>query len=328
MARGICRRGVLALLGGCAATGSILSAADAAPSFPTRLIRLVVPFPAGSATDTEGRFLAEAVGKTLGQTIIVENRPGANGNIGATDVARATPDGYKLLLATNSSHSANIHLYAKLPYDPVKDFAPVARLTRNPLVLVVSSKSHFMSLKDLLQAAKEKPKGLSYGTGNTGSLAAAQLIQSLGHVELTRVPYQGTPAAMTDLLGGRIDLVVTDVAVVRDFVRDGSLRALGVTTSTPIKSMPGVPTIAEAGLPGYEFTAWSGLFAPAGTPAGVIDVLSKSFIDALETPSAKTFFDTVGLEPDPGNPEVLARHVATQTELWGRIIRDTGLAKI
>lgn len=295
--------------------------------YPTRFVRLVIPFPAGTATDTEGRFLAEQVGRTLGQKLIVENKAGANGNVAASDVARQEPDGYTLLLATNSSHSANAHLYKKLPFDPFKDFTPVARLTRNPLVLVVAASSPAKTLADLIGLAKASPGKLSYGTGNTGSLAAAQLIRSIGQVDIARVPYQGTPAAITDLLGGRIDLVVTDVAVVREFVQAGSLRALGVTTAKPLATMPGVPTLAAAGLPGYEFAAWSGLFGPAGMPEPIVAKLNAAFVAALKGSAADKFFDSVGLEPDPSTPAELTAHMAAQTELWGRIIQETGLEK-
>lgn len=320
------RRALQGILAATAAT-TFPDLAGAEDAYPSRIVRLVVPFPAGSATDTEGRFLAEHAGKSLGGKLIVENKAGANGNIAATDVARSEPDGYTLLLATNSSHSANVHLYRKLAFDPVKDFQPVARLTRNPLVLVVSAASPIKSLSDLIAAAKKDPGKLTFGTGNTGSLAAVQLLKSLAGIDAVRVPYQGTPASITDLIGGRIDFVITDVAVVREFVKSGTLRALGVTTKDPLPTMPGVPPIGT-GLPGYEFAAWSGLFAAAKTPAPIVERLHKAFTEALSGPEADAFFDTVGLEPDPGTPPELAEHVARQTELWGRLIEQTGLEKI
>ena len=327
MARVMSRRGVLAA--GAAFAGGVMAArsAGAQDAYPSRLIRLVCPFPAGSATDTQARFLAEQVGKTIGQKLIVENKAGATGNLAAADVARSAPDGYSILLATNSSHAANIHLYKKLPFDPVADFTPIARLTRNPLVLVVAEGSPAKTLKELVALAKSQPGKLSFGTGNTGSLAAAQLLKSSAGIDIQRVPYQGTPQAITDLLGGRIDLVITDVAVVREFVSTGKLRALAVTTAAALKTMPGVPTMAEAGVPGYEFAAWSGLYGPAGLPAPIVKVLHDDFVAALKGPEADRFFDTVGLEPDPGTPDQLRAHQAKQTELWGRIIAETGLEK-
>lgn len=321
------RRRVLAGLAAAGLGSSLLPASPRAAGYPDRVIKLIVPFPAGSATDSEGRYLAEHVGKTLNATVIVENKAGANGNLAAQFVAKAAPDGYTLLLATNSSHSANVHLYKSLSFDPVKDFEPVVRLTRNPLVLVVNAASGIADLKGLLRAAKEAPSKLNFGTGNTGSHVAAQLLLTLGNIDAVRVPYQGTPQAITDLIGGRLDFVITDVAVVRPFVQSGALKALGVSTAQPLRTLPGVPTISDAGLHGYNFASWSGLFAPAGTPPQIVTALHRAFEAALAGPEADRFFDVVGLEPDPGTPEVLRDHVTTQTELWGKIIAQTGLEK-
>jgi tripartite-type tricarboxylate transporter receptor subunit TctC len=301
---------------------------QAADVYPSRLIRLVVPFPAGSATDVEARFLVEKVGALLNQKFVVENKAGANGNIGAAEVARAAPDGYTLYLATNSTHSANVHLYNTMPFDPVADFTPIARLTRNPLVMVVAKDFPAKSLAEFIAYAKANPGKLSYGTGNTGSMAAAQLVKSMANIDAVRVSYPGTPQAITDLLGGRIEFVITDVAVTRDFISQGSLRAFGVTTATKVASLPNVAPIAEVGLPGYDFAAWSGLFAPKGTPSEVVQVLNRAFVAAMATAEAKKFFEDIGLEPDTSTPEGLAEHVRTQTELWGRLIKDSGLEKI
>jgi tripartite-type tricarboxylate transporter receptor subunit TctC len=313
------------MLAGVTASASAVSAADV---YPSRIVKLLVPFPAGSATDVEARFLAEKVGALLGQKVLVDNKPGANGNIGAAEVARAAPDGYTLYLATNSTHSANVHLYNKMPFDPVADFVPIARLTRNPLVMVVAKDFPAKNLADFIAYAKANPGKLSYGTGNTGSMAAAQLVKSMASVDAVRVSYPGTPQAITDLLGGRIEFVITDVAVTREFINQGSLRALGVTTSAKVSSLPDVAPMAEVGLPGYDFAAWSGLFAPKGTPDDIVRVLNKAFVEVMATPEAKKFFADIGLEPDTSTPEGLADHVKTQTELWGRIIKESGLEKI
>jgi tripartite-type tricarboxylate transporter receptor subunit TctC len=287
-----------------------------------------VPFPAGSATDVEARFLAEKVGVVLNQKIIVENKPGANGNLGASEAARAAPDGYTLYLATNSTHSANVHLYNKLPFDPVADFAPVARLTRNPLVMVVAKDFPAQNLADFISYTKANPGKLSYGTGNTGSMAAAQLVKSMAGVDAVRVSYPGTPQAITDLLGGRIEFVITDIAVTREFIQQGSLRALGVTTPVRIASLPNVPTMAEAGLPGYDFAAWSGLFVPKGTPDDIVQTLNKALTTVVTSKEAQTFFADIGLEPNISTSAQLAEYVKAQTELWGRIIKESGLEKI
>ena len=311
-----------------AGAAAFTSGARAADAYPSRMIRLLVPFPAGSATDVEARFLAEKVGVLLKQKVLVDNKPGATGNIGAAEVARAAPDGYTLYLATNSTHSANVHIYNKMPFDPVADFVPIVRLTRNPLVMVVGKDFPAKNLAEFIAYAKANPGKLNYGTGNTGSMAAAQLVKSMAMIDAVRVSYPGTPQAITDLLGGRIDFVITDVAVTREFISQGSLRALGVTTTTKVSSLPDVTTMSEAGLPGYDFAAWSGLFAPKGTPNEAVQVLNKAFLTVMATPEAITFFSQIGLEPDPSTPEGLAEHVTTQTELWGRIIKESGLEKI
>jgi tripartite-type tricarboxylate transporter receptor subunit TctC len=302
--------------------------AQAQDSYPSKMIRLLVPFPAGSATDVEARFLAEKVGAVLGQKILVDNKPGANANIGAAEVARAAGDGYTLYLATNSTHSANVHLYNKMPFDPVADFTPIARLTRNPLVMVVAKDFPAKDLKEFIAYAKANPGKLSYGSGNTGSMAAAQLVKSMASVDAVRISYPGTPQAITDLLGGRIEFVITDVAVTREFINNGSLRALGVTTAQKVASLPNVAPMADVGLSGYDFAAWSGLFGPKNVPADIVQKLNKAFLEVMATDEAKKFFADIGLEPDVSTPEGLAEHVAKQTELWGRIIKESGLEKI
>jgi tripartite-type tricarboxylate transporter receptor subunit TctC len=317
-----------AIAGAFAMSAMTLVPAQAQDAYPSKMIRLLVPFPAGSATDVEARFLAEKVGAVLGQKILVDNKPGANANIGAAEVARAAGDGYTLYLATNSTHSANIHLYNKMPFDPVADFTPIARLTRNPLVMVVNKDFPAKDLKEFIAYGKANPGKLSYGSGNTGSMAAAQLVRSLATIDAVRISYPGTPQAITDLLGGRIEFVITDVAVTREFINNGSLRALGVTTVQRVSSLPNVPPMAEVGLPGYEFAAWSGLFGPKGVPADVVEKLNKAFLQVMATDEAKKFFADIGLEPDVSSPAGLAEHVTKQTDQWGKIIKESGLEKI
>jgi tripartite-type tricarboxylate transporter receptor subunit TctC len=307
---------------------AVFTPAQAQDAYPSKMIRLLVPFPAGSATDVEARFFAEKVGAVLGQKILVDNKPGANANIGAAEVARAPGDGYTLYLATNSTHSANVHLYNKMPFDPVADFTPIARLTRNPLVMVVAKDFPAKDLKEFIAYAKANPGKLSYGSGNTGSMAAAQLVRSMASIDAVRISYPGTPQAITDLLGGRIEFIITDVAVTREFINNGSLRALGVTTPQKVASLPNVAPMAEVGLPGYDFAAWSGLFGPKNVPADVVEKLNKAFLQVMATDEAKKFFADIGLESDVSSPQGLAEHVAKQTELWGKIIKESGLEKI
>jgi tripartite-type tricarboxylate transporter receptor subunit TctC len=279
----------VAMAGMLAVTITAFAPAQAQDVYPSKMIRLLVPFPAGSATDVEARFLAEKVGAVLGQKILVDNKPGANANIGAAEVARAPGDGYTLYLATNSTHSANVHLYNKMPFDPVADFTPIARLTRNPLVMVVAKDFPAKDLKEFIAYAKANPGKLSYGSGNTGSMAAAQLVRSMASIDAVRISYPGTPQAITDLLGGRIEFIITDVAVTREFINNGSLRALGVTTPQKVASLPDVAPMAAVGLPGYDFAAWSGLFAPKNVPADIVQKLNKAFLQVMATDEAKSF---------------------------------------
>ncbi len=234
--------------------------AKSADAYPSRLIKLLVPFPAGSATDVEARFLAEKVGAVLSQKIIVENKPGANGNLGASEAARARRMVTRCISRPTRPIRPMCIFTTSCPFDPVADFVPVARLTRNPLVMVVAKEFPAKTLADFIIYAKAHPGKLSNGTGNTGSMAAAQLVKSMANVDAVRVSYPGTPQAITDLIGGRIEFVITDIAVTREFIQQGSLRALDITTPVRITSLPDVPTMAEAGLPGYDFAAWSGLF--------------------------------------------------------------------
>lgn len=295
-----------------------------AETYPTRSIRLVVPFPAGSTTDIMARFLSERVGQALGQTLVVENKAGAQGSIAATEVSRAAPDGYTLLVGTNSTQSANVHLFKTLPYDPAKDFAAITQFSMNPLVMVVRDGLPVQDLKGFLAHAKTHQGKLNYGTGNSGSLVAAQMLKDLASIEAMDVPYPGTPQAMNDLLAGRLDFMITDISVTKPHIEAGKVRALGVTPHIRTKALPNTPTLAEAGLPGYEFVAWGGLFAPAGTPQPIVQKLNHAFVDALRSPEAAAFFAKQGLEPTPRTPAEFADYVAQQTVLWGKLLSAAG----
>jgi tripartite-type tricarboxylate transporter receptor subunit TctC len=303
---------------------SLVTVAAYADTYPSRSVRLIVPFPAGSTTDAMARFLGERVGRELGQSFIVENKAGAQGSIAAADVSRAKPDGYTLLVGTNSTQSANVHLFKDLPYDPSKDFSAITQFTMNPLVMVVRDGLPVKDLKGFIDHAKQQPGKLNYGTGNSGSLVAAQMLKDIGGIEAMDVPYPGTPQAMNDLLAGRLDFMITDVSVTKPHIQAGKIHAVGVTPSTRISALPDVPTLSEAGLPGYEFVAWGGLFAPAGTPKPVVDKLNQAFVKALQSPEGKDFFAKQGLEPAPRTPEDFSDYVAQQTVLWGKLLSAAG----
>lgn len=296
-------------------------------NYPNRSIRLVVPFPAGSTTDTMARFLSDQVRVDLGQTLVVENKAGAQGSIAAGEVSRATPDGYTLLVGTNSTQSANVHLFKKLSYDPAKDFTAITQFSMNPLVFVVRPDLPVTNLREFLDYAKSRPGKLNYGVGNTGSLAAVQMLKSITGIEAMDIQYAGTPQAITDLIAGRLDFMITDISVTKPYIETGKLRALGVTPIKTTSALPGVPTLAEAGLEGYEFVAWGGLFAPAGTDPAIIDRINKAFVKALNSPQAAEFFSKQGLEPTPRTPADFTDYVTAQTDMWGKLLADAGQPK-
>ena len=303
------------------------TAAWSADNYPDRSIRLVVPFPAGSTTDTMARFLSDQVRAELGQTLVVENKAGAQGSIAAAEVSRAAPDGYTLLVGTNSTQSANVHLFKKLSYDPAKDFTAITQFSMNPLVLVVRPDLPVTNLQEFLDHAKSRPGQLNYGVGNTGSLAAVQMLKSITGIEAMDIQYAGTPQAITDLIAGRLDFMITDISVTKPYIDTGKLRALGVTPIKTTSALPGIPTLAEAGLKGYEFVAWGGLFAPAGTDPAIIDRINKAFVKALNSPQAAEFFSKQGLEPTPRTPADFTDYVTAQTEMWGKLLADAGQPK-
>ncbi|CAM3928744.1 Bug family tripartite tricarboxylate transporter substrate binding protein [Bordetella muralis] len=305
----------------------VAAQAAAANEYPSRSVHLVVPFPAGSTTDAMARFLGERVAKALGQSVIVENKAGAQGSIAASEVSRAAADGYTLLVGTNSTQSANVHLFKKLPYDPARDFAAITQFTMNPLILVVRPDLPAQDVEQFLAYAKANPGKLNYGTGNTGSLAAAQMLKSMAGIQAMEVPYAGTPQAITDLLAGRLDFMITDISVTRPYIEAGKLRALAVTPRERVVSLPDIPTFAEAGLPDYEFVAWGGLFAPSGTPAPVVDRLNQVFVQALQSDEAAAFFAKQGQQAAPRTPQDFADYVVAQTDLWGELLAAAGQKK-
>lgn len=303
-------------------------AATATTSYPERPVRLVVPFPPGSTTDAMARFLAERTAPLLGQSLVVANKAGAQGSIAASEVARSPADGYTLLVGTNSTQAANPYLSDSLPYHPRKDFAAITQFTINPLVLVVRADLPVNNLKEFLAYAKERPGELNFGVGNTGSQVSAQLLNRMAGLKAEGVNYPGSPQAITDLLGGRLHYMVTDVSVVRPHVEAGKLKALGVTTRQPVPALPGVPTIAEAGLPDYEFSsAWGGLFAPAGTSPEILEKLNKAFVTALNTPEAKAFFDKQGQIIAPRSVNEFENYVRQEHETWKELIEQANKNK-
>jgi len=302
------------------------TAAPASAGYPDRVIRIVVPFAPGGGTDVVARTLAQEMAKDLGVSIVIENKPGAGTIIGTQAVATSEPDGYTLLMGT-FANAVNPSLKATLPYDPHKDFAPVALVARSFNIVVVNPKSPIRSIADLIAAAKADPAKLSYGTYGTGTSAhlAGELFKNLAKVDLTTVPYKGAAPAITDLLGGQIQVMFTTVASAASLIEGGQLRALAVTSAERSPAFPQLPTVAEAGVSGYSAESWYGLFAPAKTPGDVIDRLNKSAATAVQSEAFKKLAVNEGLVMVARPPEEFDRYFRGEEERWRKVIRDAGI---
>ena len=320
------RRRLLLLAVAASCPLAVLSIGDAMALYPERIIRLVVPFAPGGGTDVVARTLAQDMGKDLGVTILIENKPGAGTIIGTQAVATSRPDGYTLLMGT-FSHAVNPSLNTKLPYDPHRDFSAVALVARSFNVVVVNPKSPIKSIQDLIAAAKAAPGKLSYGTFGTGTSAhlAGELFKDMAKVDLTTVPYKGAAPAITDLIGGQIDVMFTTVASAASLVENGQLRAIAVTSAERSPAFPQLPTVNEAGVPGYTAESWYGLFAPAGTPSDVIARLNKAAAAAVHSEAFKKLGVNEGLVVIARPPEELDRYVRGEEERWRRVIQDAGI---
>jgi tripartite-type tricarboxylate transporter receptor subunit TctC len=292
--------------------------AAAQEAYPNRVVKFVVPFPAGSFTDVVARALGERVSRQLGQPIIVDNRVGVNGILGTQAVISAPPDGYTVLIASNS-HAANASLYNKVPYDPVTDFTPLARVVRIPFVLMVRPGLEVNSVADIVAMAKQKPGDLTYGAGNTSSRAAPELLKMTAGIDLRHINYRGMPQAITDLMSGQIDIVITDTSFILGQGPGGKLRAIAVTTSERLAQLPNIPTFAESGVPNFELVGWVGAFAPAGTPAPIVKKLNDALVVAANDPSMKELLEKLGTYSSPSTPEEFGRFVSDETKKWAKI---------
>ena len=299
---------------------------EAKALYPERAIRIVVPFAPGGGTDVVARTLAQEMAKDLGVSVVIENKPGAGTIVGTQAVAVSAPDGYTLLMGT-FSHAVNSSLSANLPYDPHKDFAAVALIARSFNMVVVNPKSPFQTVADLIAAAKANPDKLSYGTFGVGTSAhlAGELFKNMAKVNLTAVPYKGAAPAITDLIGGQIQVMFTTVASAASLVEAGQLRAIAVTSAERSPAFPKLPTVAEAGVPGYAAESWYGLFAPARTPADIVERLNKSAALAVLSAPFKRLGVNEGLVVITRPPEELDRYVRGEEERWRRVIEDAGI---
>ncbi|MEG0720007.1 MAG: tripartite tricarboxylate transporter substrate binding protein, partial [Comamonas sp.] len=310
-----------------AAVGTPAWAQDDASNWPSKPVKWVVPFPPGGAMDAIARTLGEVASRKLGQPFIVENKAGAGGNIGADYVAKQPADGYTLMI-TSIGMATNGALYNKLSYNPIKDFAPVSLLAVVPNVLVVSPhQKDIKSAKDLVAKAQQNPDKLTYASAGNGTsihLAGANFTALTG-VKMLHIPYRGSGPAITDLLGGQVDVMFDSITSARPHIQAGKLKALGVTTKTRSTSLPDVPTLAEAGITGYEVSPWFAAFMPAGTPPAIVEKLGKTLNEAMTDPEVKKRLDFIGAEPIGSTPQALGQHLKTETERWTALIKSAGI---
>jgi tripartite-type tricarboxylate transporter receptor subunit TctC len=302
--------------------------ASAQQVYPTKTVRIIVPFAPGGSTDIFARYIADKLAPALAQPVVVENRAGAGGNIGAEAVARAAPDGYTLLMATTGVMSINNALYPNMTYDAAKDFEPVIFVASITNVLVVPPELPANSVRELIGLAKEKPGSLSFGSSGSGSSThlSSELFKSMAGIDIFHVPYKGSSQALTDLVAGRISMVIDNMPGAISFIKAGRLHALGVTGSKRSPALPDVPTIAEAGLPGYESLSWSGIAVPAGTPKDVIARLNRDIATILTQPDISDKFAQAGADPIGGSPQEFAEHIRIEREKWSKLIRERGIS--
>ncbi|WP_456280856.1 tripartite tricarboxylate transporter substrate binding protein [Cupriavidus sp. JZ107] len=317
--------------GALSALAPVLATAFAAPAaqaetFPARPIRIVVGFPTGGAPDTLARIVSEKISPSWGQPVVVDNKPGAGGNIGAEAVARAPGDGYTLALGTVGTHSINGAVYSKLPYDMVKDFAPVILLATTPNVLVVHPGVPAKTTAELIALAKTKPGALTFGTPGIGTSphVAGELFNTVAGVKITHVPYKGRAMAIPDLLGGHITMMFDNLPSALPVIKEGKLRALGVTSLKRSASAPDIPTLAEQGLNGFQADSWFAIFVPATTPKDVVAKLNTELNRIFTLPDVQAKLKTLGLDPVLGTPEALASFQKAEIAKWAKVVKDSG----
>ncbi|WP_020653096.1 Bug family tripartite tricarboxylate transporter substrate binding protein [Massilia niastensis] len=300
--------------------------ASAQQAYPAKPIRLVVPFPPGGGTDIIARVVGNKLTETLKWTVIIDNRPGAGGNIGVDLVAKAKPDGYTIVLGQTSNLAVNPTLYTKLPYDPVKDFSPIGTVADAPLVLVVASTSRYKTLADVVAAARAKPGMVTLGTPGNGTVAhlTGELFQKAAGIRLQHVPYKGSSQAITDLIGGQIEVFMSSIPTAQSQIKTGTMRALAVTSAQRAADLPSVPTINESGYKGFDARTWFGLLAPAGTPAPVIARLNTEINKVLAMPEVRKKITVEGGNVLGGSPDQFGTLIKAEIPRWGQVVRDSG----
>jgi tripartite-type tricarboxylate transporter receptor subunit TctC len=305
----------------------ISTAAAAQTGWPSKPIRLIAPFPPASTSDVIGRVLGQKLSQRLGQPVVVDNRVGASGNIGADAIAKAAPDGYTIGIVTSSTHAVAVSLSAKLPYDPIKDFTPITMLANSPYVLVLYPGVPAKDIKQLIALARAKPGALNYGSAGPASLAhlAGALFANLTATQLTHVPYKSSSQSVIDLISGRLEMQFATIAPTLANIRAGQLRALAVTGRKRSDALPDVPTMDEAGVTGYEATLWFALVAPSGLPAGIATKLQQETLEILNSAEMKETLAQQGFVPDPGTPDALAAQIRGDIAKWRDVIAKAGI---
>ncbi len=305
--------------------GALIAAGAQAQDFPSHPISLVVPFAAGSGIDPTARIIADELGKALKQPVIIDFKPGANGAIAATAVARAAPDGYTIFMTTVSTHSANPNLLKSIPYDPIKDFAPISRIGNLPFMLVIDPKIPAHTVPEFVAYAKANPGKLSYASSNTiGQVAGATLVRLAG-LDLVPVPYKATPQAINDVMTGRVAMMFVDFAVGSPQAKAGNVRALAVTTKERSALLPDIPSMTEAGLPALDLVPWNAMFAPAKTPEPIIGQLNRELRRIVDDPQIKARLAALGFDAFSSTPEELATFVRADLAKWTQWVKDAGI---
>ena len=307
--------------------GALASGTAIAQAYPTRTIRLVVPFPPGGATDIITRSVAQKLSEQLGQSVVVDNKPGAGGSIGSDLVAKAAPDGYTILMATTSTHSIGPALNPKLPYNPERDFAPVSLVATSPNLLVVTPTIPVNNLKEFIAYAKAHPGQLNYASSGTGTIVhlSGELFKSMTGLDIVHVPYKGTALALPDLINGQVTMIFDNIVSAMPQVKSGKVKVLAISSAKRSSLVPDVPTMAEAGLPGYTSDTYFGVFAPPGTPKEIVDRLSRELAKAVNAPDVKERLAGQGAEAVGGSPADLAKAVRADAEKWGKVIKNAGV---
>ncbi|KQP04997.1 tripartite tricarboxylate transporter substrate binding protein [Pseudorhodoferax sp. Leaf265] len=320
----VTRRSLLAVAAATAAT--LIAGPAAAQAYPTKPITMIVPFSAGGTTDILARIVGQALSTELGQSVVIDNRAGAGGNIGGQLAARAPADGYTLFMGTVGTHAINEALYKKMPFNPIKDFAPLSRVANVPNLLVAHPSQPFKTVPELIAYAKANPGKVNFGSSGSGSSIhlSGELFKSMAKVDMVHIPYKGSAPAVNDLLGNQIAIMFDNMPSAIQHVRAGKLRPIAVTTAKRSPELPDVPTIAESGVPGYEATSWFGLFAVAGTPAPIVTQLNKALVKVLNNPDVKAKIVAQGGEVVAETPEQFAAFIKAETAKWGKVVKESG----